>query len=100
MRDIHRVQNMVEYFLRTDKACRWNDSLLYAKICTEIEPNVSLLPFSIVLENRAAYGLPPFETVRRARQKAQADNEDLKPGKGIQEMRKEAEKEFRAYALE
>jgi hypothetical protein len=41
-------------------------------------------------------GIPPFETVRRARQKAQAENPELKGTKV--EARREAEEKYLEFA--
>ena len=41
-----------------------------------------------------------FETVRRTRQKAQAENPNLKPNKEVQEARARKEAEYHLFALE
>lgn len=100
MKRLREIQPLVEYQLTNNKATRADDSLLYSKVCEMIDSDISLLPFSIVLENRTAYGIPGFETVRRTRQKLQAERADLRPPKGVEAMRAGAEKEFFEYALE
>lgn len=100
MRRLREIQPLVEYQLTNNKATRADDSLLYSKVCEMIDSDISLMPFATVLENRAHFGIPGFETVRRARQKLQAERVNLRPPKAVEAMRAEAEKEFFEYALE
>ena len=45
-------------------------------------------------------GVPPFETVRRARQLAQAKYPELAANATVQQFRRENEAEYYAFALE
>lgn len=44
-------------------------------------------------------GVPPFETVRRARQHAQAKNPELAANDTVQQYRRENEAAYYAFAL-
>lgn len=45
------------------------------------------------------YGFPPFESVRRSRQKLQHDNPELAGSKKVTEKRREEKEVYRSYAL-
>jgi len=50
------------------------------------------------LLNRKAYGLPPFESVRRSRQKAQEKNPALAALPEVEAVRIAEEEKFREFA--
>lgn len=100
MKRIREIQPIVQRILEETSAARDDDSLLYYMVCEDIAPQVAHLPFSVVMRNRAYYNIPCFETVRRTRQKLQAENVALRPSKRVAKMREEAEEDFREYALE
>lgn len=90
------MQNKVEWVLTNHPQARDNDNLLINIIYKEFyNVNVSCRSFEDVTMYTK---LPAFETIRRCRQKAQADHEELR-GKRDKE-RLERQKEFVEYALE
>jgi len=89
------VQKKVEGILMTSPKTRDSDDLLYFEIIESINPGLTAKE---VFTNRESHGLPPYETVRRARQKLQADRPDLRGTIRTQIHRKEKEEQFLAYA--
>lgn len=90
------MQNKVEWVLTNYPQARDNDNLLINIIYKKFyNVNVSCRSFEDVSLHTK---LPAFETIRRCRQKAQADHEELR-GKRDKE-RLERQKEFVEYATE
>lgn len=92
IKDVHRT---VELMLTENEALRDSDDLLYVAMAERL--GLSNETFGTIFHNRTELGLPPYETVRRARQKVQAENPELR-GKRVK-ARAEAEKVFREYAV-
>ena len=93
-KSIYDVKSDIERLLEAKKELRDDDDLLYLEIIREHgKSGVSVDHF---LQNRKSMGIPPFETVRRARQKAQAENPELKGTKV--ESRREAEEKYLEFA--
>ena len=93
--DIKSVHRNVELILMADKETRDNDDLLYVTFAEWL--GLTDKTFGTVFTNRKELGLPPYETVRRARQKVQAEHPELR-GKRYK-ARQEAEEVFREYAV-
>lgn len=95
---IKNVEAIVHGLLIEHPSARDDDDVLYALVLDACgaDLNVSVVDF---LYTRGEMDLPPFETVRRTRQKIQADCEDLRGSRRIRLKRKEAEETFRAYAV-
>lgn len=94
MNDIYKVKDIVETLLETKPMTRDDDDLLYLEIIRNA--GVSGVSVDHFLQNRRAMEIPPFESVRRARQKVQAEHPELK-GTRVEE-RKEAEEVFYDFA--
>lgn len=82
---------------------RNSDTSLYAAIIADfdIENKTRLCTMSVYqfLNTMHIYGCPNFETVRRARQKVQAEHPELRAAVPVEDARKEKETEFKAFAL-
>jgi len=61
--------------------------------------SIEKIPVTVFLEHMGAWRFPPFESVRRTRQKVQAEYPELAACKKVSDMRCEKEKEYRAFAL-
>ena len=83
MNDLKTVKQMVKKVLEEDPQARNSDNYLYANISVSLNPDVAFLPFLIVLGKQEELGIPGFETVRRARQKIQAESLNLEPVKKL-----------------
>lgn len=94
MMKIDSVKDLVYMTLRTEPATRNSDrALIYS-----INKKFGLCAgesFEDVLFNE---DLPSFETIRRARQKAQADFPNLRADETVEAFRSEREAEFRDFA--
>ncbi len=62
----------MKYILYTQPETRNSDDLLYLKVCEYLNQGCMHLSFATVILNRNNFKLPPFESVRRSRQKLQA----------------------------
>ena len=102
MGNLKSVAKIVHKVLEKDKKARNSDSYLYFRVLGILGQqrgmNVTMLPVSTFLINMNEWGFPPFESVRRARQKVQAQYPDLAPCKRVSEMRSENEEEYREFA--
>lgn len=96
------VSQIVKSILIENTQTRNNDGLLYLKVLEHYANfmNVDLKKVSIVdfLESLPESQFPAFETVRRARQKTQADFPELSGSTACVKARAEAEKDFREFA--
>lgn len=104
MQKIKSTARIVEFILATDKQARNSDSYLYLKVL-EFQAkqagidirNVLLVSF---LVNSESWGFAPFETVRRTRQKLQAQFPGLASTEKVQGFKDAQEETFREYARE
>ena len=103
MLDLKNTTALVKSILEQDKQCRNSDSFLYLKVLTTVgkQKGIDLEKMSVpyFLLNLHGAGLPPFESVRRARQKIQAAHPELAACESVEGFRAENELEFRAYAV-
>lgn len=94
---------LVKSILEVDKQARNSDSILYLRVLERIakEEGIQLdyLTVRRFLICQDILPFPPFESVRRTRQKVQATFPELASDKKIAKMRMENEKEYRAFAL-
>lgn len=94
---------LVEHILRSEPQTRNSDSLLYLRVLQHhaAEKNMQLhnIPVPMFLLNMGDWGFPPFESVRRTRQKTQAKYPELAASDKVTGFRAENETVYRAYAL-
>jgi hypothetical protein len=102
MLDLKNTTALVKSILEQDKQCRNSDSFLYLKVLsvTAKQKGIYLEKMTVpyFLLNLHGAGLPPFESVRRARQKVQAANPGLAACETVEGFRAENEAQYRAYA--
>lgn len=102
MNDLKHVTKIVKAIMEEDEQARNSDSFLYLKVLDFYgERNgidIKSMSISNFLLNLRELGFPPFESVRRARQKIQAAFPNLAACGKVVAMREENEKEFRSYA--
>ena len=102
--ELKNMSRVVKRHLIDDPMCRESDRYLYYKICEEILNAHGLDIRSISLHDGLLYnndfGLPPFETVRRTRQKMQAQFPALASNDEVQGFKDAQEETFREYARE
>lgn len=102
MDDLKTTTRLVKRILEDDKQTRNSDSFLYLKVIEHIaeENGVNLYGISIpvFLVSMKENGFPPFESVRRTRQKIQQTYPHLAASEAVNEMRTVNEERFLAYA--
>lgn len=102
MNDLKTTTKLVKAILEEDEKARNSDSFLYLKVIETIadQKDINLYGISIpvFLVSMKENGFPPFESVRRTRQKIQQHHPDLAACEKVQDMRMIQETEFRQYA--
>ena len=102
MTDLKTTTKLVKRILEEDKQSRNSDSFLYLKVIEHIaeENGINLYGISIpvFLVTMKEYGFPPFESVRRTRQKIQQTYPHLMACEAVMEMRIANEEKYLAYA--
>lgn len=95
--NLKRIMATTLQIMQEDEKTRSSDSLLYYKVlevyaeAKGIDIHTMTVP-ELLLE---MYGdLPPFESVRRSRQKIQVLHPDLRAAPEVQRMRMEQEQEY------
>lgn len=97
MAKINTTHNIVLRILETKPETRSDDWLLILEVWKgSINAELSL---ETVMLHHMELGIPNFETIRRCRQKIQANNPHL-VDENAKAIRKDEEKEFRQYALD
>lgn len=97
-KELKTTNEIVKTILEQNPQSRNSDDFLYIKVCEKVNDISINLPFKQVMANRKIYGLPPFESVRRCRQKIQAAHPELAGCAEVEAQRKENEQAFREYA--
>ena len=104
MDNLKTVSELVKLILERNPECRNSDNLLYCQVIQTIESRldfrITQMPVQWFLQNMNHYGCPKFETVRRARQKVQADNPHLRACESVEAARMHNESVVRAWARE
>ncbi|MBQ5655951.1 MAG: hypothetical protein IIV14_00770 [Bacteroidaceae bacterium] len=102
MTELKKTTKIVKAILEEDKQARNSDSFLYLRVLEHIatakELNLYCIPVPLFLKNMKEYGFPPFESVRRARQKIQQTIPELKGCDAVVEQRLVNEEKYKAYA--
>ena len=103
MNELQTTTKLVKAILEANPQTRNSDSFLYLKVLEYISEKEGFALYHMTvpyfLENMKDYGFPGFETVRRTRQKVQAECPELAACEKVSAMRSENEAMFREYAL-
>lgn len=107
MKDLKNTKALVTAILEQDQAARNSDYILYLRVLQTIaEQHSNLAPLKSLTVVDFLNGLnkpncpyPGFETVRRSRQKVQAEFPHLCASKDVKEYRAENEEAFRKFAI-
>ena len=93
---------LVQYILENDERARNSDSYLYMKVLSVVAErngiNLDKISVPFFLAYLQGKEFPPFETVRRNRQKLQREYPELQANKVVKEYRAENENVHREYA--
>lgn len=102
MKDLKTVTAVVRCILENHKQTRNCDGMLYLKVLEHyaFKKGIELRMLSVpmFLTQMDSMGFPPFESVRRTRQKIQAAYPELAACEAVQSLRAENEKVYRDYA--
>ena len=102
MNDLKTTTQLVKAILEQDERTRNSDSFLYLKVIETVaerkEINLYGISVPMFLVSMKENGFPPFESVRRTRQKVQQHHPELAPCDKVKGMRMIQETEFRQYA--
>lgn len=97
MSRIKKYENLVHSILLRHPATRGDDKLLYYWVLSEEGYNVGISLYRYLLGTN---NFPNYDSISRARRKLQAKYPELRPPKGDQIRREEAEQEYIEYARE
>ena len=104
MSELKATTRLVKEILEKDKQARNSDSFLYFRVLEYHgeAKGVDIHSMSIpnFLLNMADYGFPAFETVRRTRQKVQAEFPELDAEERVRAWREANEEEYREFAID
>ena len=95
---LYETKKLVKQVLEEYELARNSDNDLYVEICYRVNPSVMRMPFEEVICNLGNYGLPPFESVRRSRQKIQEEYPHLRPNDEVELFRAENEIAYQEFA--
>ena len=98
MKNILRTSEIVKELLIEDEKTRDSDDYLYLKVCERINAAALDKPLWFFLANRRTFSIPPFESVRRSRQKLQEHNPELCGSGDVEAQRKVNEEVVRDFA--
>lgn len=95
---LYETKALVKEVLEENENARNSDNELYIEICYRVNPSAMRLPFADVIGNLDRFGLPPFESVRRSRQKLQEQHPDLRSNDEVALFRAENETAYKEFA--
>ena len=95
---IENVEKLVKQALERNKETRENDHKLYIEVAYIINPALANVNFKMNFEHAKEVGLPPFESVSRARRKIQEKYPELRANIEVKNARVEKQIEFEDYA--
>ena len=102
MQKILNTSKLVKMALTVCPETRNSDSYLYLKVIEQqaIDKGMDIrtIPLPHFLENYQKWGFAPFETVRRTRQKLQAEFPELASTSKVAEFRADQEEKFFEYS--
>ena len=93
-----RTSKIVRELLEREPRTRSSDDFLYLKVCERFNKSVLDKPFWYVIANRKELEVPPFESVRRARQKLQEHHPELAGTDDVEAQRLINENIMKEYA--
>ena len=97
MARVNTIHSKVKRILENNPETRADDWLLILEVWKEYISTE--MPVETLLKNHIKLDVPSFESIRRSRQKIQADNPHL-VDEVARSLRKKEEAEYRAYALD
>lgn len=100
--DLQTTSALVKYFLEHDEQARCSDNYLNYLVLKRLGEqkgiDIDNTPILQYLLHLSKWGFPTFETIRRARQRIQAENPELSANGVVKDYRRKNELIYRAYA--
>lgn len=100
LKELRSIQDVVLAILKQSEKARNSDNELYVEVVKKMNPVALQMPFCMVMTSLSDFALPNFETVRRTRQKIQANNPNLRSERNVESVKKEYLDDFKEYAVE
>ena len=104
LKSLKSVSGMVQRLLEEHPNTRSSDNTLYYMVCRDIGRqngvNIEQMSMPQFLLRMKEYGFPPFESVRRSRQKIQHDHPELSADANVEAARMLNEEVYRKFARE
>ena len=98
MKNLQNTKAIVRTILEEEPQTRNSDSLLYLQVLKRVGENLLSMSVRDFLANMGESDAPPFESVRRTRQKVQAECPWLAASPKVGEFRAENEQIYRDFA--
>lgn len=99
-RELYKLEDVVKYVLTNFEETRSDDFKLIYAVYRELDfVHTTRELFYEIMMNHKEYGLPPFESITRARRKIQKNNPEL-ANKKVQEARYNETVEYIDYAID
>lgn len=95
---LRNTKALVKTILEQVPETRSSDMQLYLEVCNKLNPEAGCMPFWVVIINLDNLRLPPFESVRRSRQKVQAECPHLAACSEVELFRAENEEIYKEFA--
>lgn len=103
MNNLKQTSKLVKHILETNNRARNSDSFLYLQVLKHYAEQTGMPVHEMSVQSFLFYmgdlGVPPFESVRRARQKTQAKHPELAANATVTQMRLENEADYYAFAV-
>ena len=100
MSKLYKIEDVVKEVLTRIPETRDDDFKLIAEVYYEMDFNIAGTSFALMMLGHKEFGLPPFESITRARRKLQATFEELKGSKKVQEARLNETSKYINYAID
>ncbi|MDD3222207.1 MAG: hypothetical protein PHG07_07455 [Lachnospiraceae bacterium] len=98
MLKLKTIEDKVKAVLTSQTDTRDDDMKLYLCVCRCCLPSIGAMPFETVMTQCRSLGIPCFESVRRTRQKLQAQNPELIGTARVKKLRTAQEQVYQQYA--
>ena len=96
--NLNSTKALVKSILEQDEQARNSDSFLHFRVLERIDKAILTVPVHEFLLGMGLNGIPPFESVRRTRQKIQAEYPWLAACDTVKEFRAANEEVYRDFS--
>lgn len=100
MNKLYKVEDVVKEVLTEVPETRDDDFLLVTHVYYKLDPEIVGIPFNVVMLGHKELNLPYFESISRARRKLQAEYEELRPSKEVEDARINKQSDYINYAID